>query len=261
MTLLSFLEEVSREAGELALNQVGRVSAEPKGASLVSEADRSVERLLLSRIRSKFPGDYVLAEESGASSASGSGHPGDNTRWWAIDPIDGTGPYLSDLPFWGVSVACMRGARVEGAAVYLPALGELYSAVAEGPPLRNGEPIPQVRQTPPGGHDFLFVPCSDVDGLQINFPGKRLTLAAASLHFLYTARGSSFGAVVEPTRVYDIAAAAFILEKAGGAIRYSSGGEVNFAELADGRRTPEPVVAAAAKQVDWLCDNVNWERN
>ncbi len=258
MELLSFLEDISREAGELALSQVGQVSAEPKGASIVSEADRSVERLLLSRIRAKFPGDYVLAEESGAS---GSGHPGDNTRWWAIDPIDGTGPYLSDLPFWGVSVACMRGSRVEGAAVYLPALGELYSAVAEGPPLRNGEPIPQVRQTPPDDHGFLFVPCSDVDGLQIRFPGKRLALAAASLHLLYTAKGSSFGVVVEPTRVYDIAAAAFILEKAGGAVRYSSGREVDFAELADGRRTSEPVVAAAAQQVDWLCDNVNWEQS
>ena len=100
MTLLSFLEDVSREAGELALSQVGRVSAEPKGASIVSEADRSVERLLLSRIRARFPGDYVLAEESGASGASSSGHPGESTRWWAIDPIDGTGPYLSGLPFW-----------------------------------------------------------------------------------------------------------------------------------------------------------------
>ncbi len=258
MTLRSFLEDVSREAGKLALSQIGQVSVESKGTSIVSEADRSVERFLLSRIRTKFPGDYVLAEESGAN---GSARPGDNTRWWAIDPIDGTGPYLSNLPFWGVSIACMRGARVEGGAVCLPALGELYSAVADGPPLCNGKPIPPVRQTPPGDHGFLFVPCADVDGLQILFPGKRLTLAAASLHLLYTARGSSFGVVVEPTCVYDIAAAAFILEKAGGAIRYSSGREVNFAELADGRRTSEPVVAAPSEQVDWLCERVNWEQN
>jgi myo-inositol-1(or 4)-monophosphatase len=257
MMLRPFLEDISREAGELALSQVGRVSAEPKGASLVSEADRSVECLLLSRIRTKYPGDYVLAEESGVS---GSARPAQNTRWWAIDPIDGTGPYLSDLPFWGVSIACMRGSRVEGGAVFLPAMDEMYSAVADGPPLRNGEPIPQISQTPPDDHGFLFVPCSDVDDLQIRFPGKRLALAAASLHLLYTAKGSSFGVVVEPTCAYDIAAAAFILEKAGGAVRYFSGGELNYSEIADGRRTSEPVVAAATEQVDWLRGQVNWDR-
>lgn len=261
MKLLSFLEEVSREAGELALNQVGRVSAEPKGASIVSEADRSVERLLLSRIRARYPGDYVLAEESGASGGRSTGHPGDNTRWWAIDPIDGTGPYLSGLPFWGVSVACMRGARVEGGVVYLPAMGEMYSAVAEGPPLLNGAPIPEIPQTPPNDHGFLFVPCSEVNGLQIRFSGKRLALAAASLHLLFTAKGSSFGVVVEPTCAFDIAAAAFILEKSGGAIRYSSGGEVDFADLADGRRTAEPVVGAPSGQVEWLCGQVDWAQS
>jgi len=40
-----FLEEIAREAGETALGHFGRVDIEPKGASLVSEADRAVERL------------------------------------------------------------------------------------------------------------------------------------------------------------------------------------------------------------------------
>ena len=88
-----------------------------------------------------------------------------------------------------------------------------------------------------------------------------MTLAAASVHLLYTAKGSSFGVVVEPTCAYDIAAAAFILEKAGGAIRYSSGEEVDFADLADGRRTSEPVIGAPSEQVDWLRAQVNWEQN
>lgn len=255
MTLRSFLEDIAQGAGELALGQVGKVVCEPKGNSLVSEADRSVEQLLLSRIRSRYPGDYVLAEESGTS---GPAHPAQNTRWWAIDPIDGTGPYLSGLPFWGVSIACLRGSRVEGSAVCLPALGELYSAVSDGPALRNGEKISPVSQVPPDPHGFLFIPCSEVNGLRIFFPGKTLALGAVSLHLLFTATGSSFGVVAEPTCAYDIAGAAFILEMAGGAVRYWSGREVDYADLADGRRSPEPVIAAPSKQVDWLRGKVDW---
>jgi myo-inositol-1(or 4)-monophosphatase len=263
MTLRLWLEDVAREAGGLALEMAGRVRTERKGSSIVSEADRAVERLIVDRIRAEYPDDYILAEESGAD-PDGAADPGGGTylggeaRWWAVDPIDGTLPYLSGLPFWGVSVACLRGSRPEGAAVALPGMGEMYSALAGGPSFRNGEPIPPVPPEPPGDHSALFVPCGDFEGLEIRFPGKRLSLAAVSLHFLYTAAGASFGAVSEPTRAYDIAASALILESAAGAVRYISGKEVDYAELADGRRTPEPVVAAQPDQVEWLCGQVKW---
>ena len=112
----AFLEDITREAGGLALEYFGRVRSEKKGASLVSEADRAVERGIVSRIRSEYPDDFILAEESGTSGSGGPGGLGETTRWWAVDPIDGTGPYLANLPFWAVSVACMRGSRAEGGA-------------------------------------------------------------------------------------------------------------------------------------------------
>lgn len=253
--LRAFLGEIAREAGEIALRHFGRVRMEAKGASVVSEADRAVERHLVSRIRSRFPGDYILAEESGVN---GSARPGSATRWWSIDPIDGTGPYLSRLPFWSVSVACLRGPRVEGAAVHMAALGEMFTAVEGEKALRNGEPLDALPPDPPGPHSFLFVPCREVRGLGIAFAGMRLSLAAASVALAYTAMGSAFGAVLEPNCAYDFAPAAFILECAGGAVRYLSGKEVNYAELADGRLAPEPVVAAPAAQVGWLRGQVSW---
>ncbi len=265
MTLRLWLEDVVREAGGLALEMAGRVRTERKGSSIVSEADRAVERLIVDRIRAEYPDDYILAEESGADPGGvpspGGPSPGEEVRWWAVDPIDGTLPYLSGLPFWGVSVACLRGSRPEGAAVALPAMGEMYSALSGELSFRNGELIPPVPPDPPVDHSALFVPCGDFEGLEIRFPGKRLSLAAVSLHFLYTASGASFGAVSEPTRAYDIAASALILESAGGAVRYISGKEIDYAELADGRRTLEPVVAAHPHQVEWLCRQVKWARD
>ena len=67
MALRAFLEDVAREAGGVALGFFGKVETEHKGTSIVSEADRAAERLILSRIKAEFPGEYILAEESGAS--------------------------------------------------------------------------------------------------------------------------------------------------------------------------------------------------
>jgi len=250
-----FLEEITREAGKIALDHFGQVRMEAKGESIVSEADRAVERHLVSRIRSRFPGDYILAEESGVN---GSARPGPATRWWTIDPIDGTGPYLNRLPFWSVEVACLRGSRVEGAVVHMAALGETFTAVEGEDALRNGEPLAPLPSGPAGAHSYLFVPCREVEGLGIRYGGRRLSLATASVALAYTAMGSAFGTVLEPNCAYDFAPAAFILERAGGAVRYLSGKEIDYAELADGRLAPEPVVAASAAQVGWLQAQVSW---
>ncbi|MBI3127971.1 MAG: hypothetical protein HYZ11_10230 [Candidatus Tectomicrobia bacterium] len=253
--LRRFLGEIAREAGDLAMSFFGRVRMEAKGESVVSEADRAVERHLVSRIRSRYPGDYILAEESGVN---GSARPGSATRWWTIDPIDGTGPYLSRLPFWSVSVACLRGPRVEGAAVNMAALGEMLTAVEGEEALRNGGPLAPLDPEPPGPHAYLFVPCREVEGLRIGYEGRRLSLAAASVALAYTALGSACGTVLEPNCAYDFAPAAFILERAGGKVGYPSGKKVDYAELADGRLAPEPVVAAPAAQWDRLRKLVRW---
>ena len=117
--IVSFMEKTAREAGARAVELFGHVEAEPKGRSIVSRADREVEHLIIEEIRAAYPDDPVLAEESGVSRA---GDIGPDTRWWAIDPIDGTGPYLKGLPFWAVSIACLRGSRVEAGVVHMPAL-------------------------------------------------------------------------------------------------------------------------------------------
>ena len=254
--LVSFIEETARKAGARAVELSGCVEAEPKGRSIVSRADREAEGVIIEAIRRAYPGDPILAEESGVS---GGGDIGPDTRWWAIDPIDGTGPYLKGLPFWAVSIACLRGSRVEAGVVHMPAMGEIFTASASGPAMRNGAPLAQVDQEVPGAHDYLFVPCAKVAGLSHRYPGRFLALASAACHICLTAAGSAFGTLMEPIRAYDFAAAALVYERAGGSVRYLSGAEIDYAALADGRRAPEPVLAAPAAQVDWLRERVFWE--
>ena len=252
---VSFIEEIARKAGARAMELSGKVESEPKGRSIVSLADREAEAIIIGAIRAAYPDDPVLAEESGAS---GAGEVGAGTRWWAIDPIDGTGPYLKGLPFWAVSIACLTGSRVEAGVVHMPAMGETFTVSATGPAMRNGAPLAQVDQGTPDAHDYLFVPCSEVEGLTHRYPGRFLALASAACHVCLTAAGSAFGTLMEPIRAYDFAAAALVCERAGGRVRYLSGAEIDYAALADGRRAPEPVLAAPAAQIDWLRERVSW---
>ena len=253
--IVSFMEETAREAGARAVELFGHVESEPKGRSIVSRADREAEDIILSRIRGAYPDDPVLAEESGVSGARGIGP---DTRWWAIDPIDGTGPYLKGLPFWAVSIACLRGGRVEAGVVHMPVMGDTFTAAISGPAMRNGAPLQQVGQGAPTAHDYLFVPCGEVKGLSHRYQGRFLALASAACHICLTAAGSAFGTLMEPIRAYDFAAAALVYERAGGTVGYLSGAKIDYAALADGRRAPEPVLAAPAGQIDWLREKVSW---
>ncbi len=255
LDLISFMEKTARAAGALAMQLSGRVKTEPKGRSIVSYADREAERLIVSKIRSAFPDDPLLAEESGAS---GTREIAADTRWWAIDPIDGTGPYLKGLPFWAVSIACLVGDRVEAGVVHMPSMGETFTATASGRAMRKGAPISRVEQGALQEHDYLFIPCSEVVGLSHEYPGRFLALASSACHLCFAAAGCAFGVLMEPLHAYDFAAAALIYERAGGAVAYVSGRRIDYAALADGHATPEPAVAAPSGQIDWLREKISW---
>ena len=164
------------------------MEAEPKGRSIVSRADREAERIIIGEIRAAYPGDPILAEESGAS---GAGDIGAGTRWWAIDPIDGTGPYLKGLPFWAVSVACLRGSRVEAGVVHMPAMGETFTAAASGPAMRNGAPL---RQSLSGGSDRARLSLRSMRrGGGTHAPISRALFGAGLRRLPYMPDGGGFG--------------------------------------------------------------------
>src|SRR5690606_23182756 len=100
-------------------------------ADIVTEADREVEELIRARLRAERPGDGFLGEESGAAT-------GATDVTWVVDPIDGTVNYAYGLPAYNVSIAAVRGGtdpdtwQPLAAAVYAPALGELFTASSGG---------------------------------------------------------------------------------------------------------------------------------
>ncbi len=97
------------------------VSTKPD-ATLVSDADHSVEQALRRTLGRARPRDAVLGEEDGAT--------GWGPRRWVIDPIDGTHSYLRGVPVWATLVALMDGDDVIVGCVSAPALGRRWWASA-----------------------------------------------------------------------------------------------------------------------------------
>jgi len=98
----------------------------------VTEADRAVETELRRMLTAERPGDAILGEEQGVSSADGE-------RRWILDPIDGTRSYARGIPTWATLVALEESGDVCLGVVSAPALGRRWWAVRGAGAFANGE--------------------------------------------------------------------------------------------------------------------------
>ena len=101
-----FAEELAVEAGQLALSYRAREDLDVRSKGLldwVTKADLATEQLIRRRIGESFPHDRILGEDEGDDAPrTGAGHV-----TWVVDPIDGTTWFVSGLPSWCVSIACV----------------------------------------------------------------------------------------------------------------------------------------------------------
>lgn len=140
--LRELAESLARRAGELALR--GRRSAGGSDAlggttkssrtDVVTEFDHAAEALIVETLRRDRPDDAIVGEE-------GTADDGTSGYAWYLDPIDGTTNFVYDLPTWSCSVAVAHDDTMLAGAVYIPALGEMFTAaLGEGATL-DGRPI------------------------------------------------------------------------------------------------------------------------
>ena len=136
--LLVVASELARAAGDMALagRKAGLQNVQTKSTAsdMVTEFDRASEKLIVEGMRERRPLDAIVGEE-GASIAGTSGIT------WYIDPIDGTTNFLYDLPAWAVSIGAQDSDGPLAGVVYIPALGEMFSATRGGGAFLNGLPI------------------------------------------------------------------------------------------------------------------------
>ncbi|MCE7875954.1 MAG: inositol monophosphatase [Betaproteobacteria bacterium PRO3] len=217
-------EALARDAGRLALDlrtDRPRLDIRRKGPQdVVTAADVAVERMLVTALRSRFPGDGILGEEEG-----GGARPG--APCWVVDPIDGTSNYARALPHWCVSIALVIDGRTEVGVIHEPAADALYAArrgagaTRDGLPLRIGRTddlasaivdVGYSARTPAGAYGALV---SDLLQRGVGV----LNCGSAALGLARVADGRLDGYAERHLYAWDALAGLLLVEEAGGRTR------------------------------------------
>ncbi len=125
--------ELAERSGAVLLDWSEKLQASDVGykdveRDLVTKADLASEALILDGLREAFPGEAVLAEESGEHE----GTTADGPRW-CVDPLDGTVNFVHGLPMYAVSIARLdEDGLPELGVVHLPRLGETFHGFRGG---------------------------------------------------------------------------------------------------------------------------------
>lgn len=197
-------------------------------ASIVTEADTAVERVLIDAIRRDFPDDAIIAEES-AGTARGA-DPARADRFWILDPIDGTRGYARNLPWYCCSIAVAdRGIPLAGAVVEA-GTGAIFSAAAGNGAYRDGV---RVHATADAFHKDTVVAIPSKHRIPLPEPMIRWcnecvvrNYGSVALHLSMVAAGMLDAAVVLESKVWDIAAAGLAVLEAGGKVTDLQGRDV-----------------------------------
>ncbi len=228
---LAFATETARRAGAVlteSYESLERIDYKSK-RDVVTNADYASERLVIDAVRARYPGDAILAEESGEHAGVLRDDGSRNGRTWVIDPLDGTVNYANGIPYYCVSIGLVVDDRPAVGVVFDPARDDCYTATADGPAFLNGE------QVVASDKDALsdFVVSLAVIGRGGLGRERRIAplirihrrMGSAALSLAYVANGR-FDAFVQNGGLspWDVAASGLIAERAGAVVTDVRGG-------------------------------------
>ncbi|MGH2770975.1 MAG: inositol monophosphatase family protein [Actinomycetota bacterium] len=246
---LDWARDVAGQVGSLLLPQFRRgVRVEAKARGIVTEMDRRAEDLIVAALAESFPGDGLYSEEGAASEAR-------DAEWrWIVDPLDGTTNYVSGLPFFSVSLACVS---VEGpvlGVVHAPALRETFWALRDvgawGPDGRLAVTATQKLEDAVFLVNKAYHPASKMWAVAGDLLGAiraYRTLGCVSLDLALVAAGRCDGLVLLPAEPWDVAAGLLLVREAGARVGNLTGEPV---AIVPGEHPPTGLLAATPALYD-----------
>ena len=200
--------------------------------SPLTEADLASNAVILERLHALTPDVPVLSEESKALPYA---ERKTWTRFWLVDPLDGTKEFIKRNGEFTVNIALIDGDTPVFGVVHAPALGLTYWAAAGVGAFRGADERIEAR-TYEGGTLNLVASRSHagaatealVAELEETTPVE-LVSSGSSLKLCLVADGSAhlyprFG----PTMEWDTAAAQCVAEQAGAPVREPGGGPLRY---------------------------------
>jgi myo-inositol-1(or 4)-monophosphatase len=220
----ALLKKGAREAGQLALSYFRKpVTVKRKiDGSEVSEADLAVDVALKLALHVPRP-DYGWLSEEREDDPERLNF----SRVWMVDPIDGTNAFLRHMPEWTVSAALVENGVPVLGAVYNPATDEFFHAMRGKGAFLNDKPIAASDKSTLEGalliaSGGLFKkkiwkePWPEVKSKWVNSVAYRLALVASG-------RADATISLSNKSE-WDLAAAALLIEEAGGIVTDHRGG-------------------------------------
>ncbi len=134
---LDFAIEAAREAGAVLRADFER----PKKISykgevdLVTESDKHSEAIIVAKLRERFPGHAIVAEEGSRGAAAGAKY------CWHVDPLDGTTNFAHSYPCFAVSIGLLEDGEPVAGVVLNPIANELFTASRGDGACLNGKRI------------------------------------------------------------------------------------------------------------------------
>jgi 3'(2'), 5'-bisphosphate nucleotidase len=249
--------DIAREAGDAILDIYrSDFSVETKAdASPLTAADLAAQRVIMAGLSSLDPLLPILSEEAKALAWSERQHW---TRYWLVDPLDGTREFVKRNGEFTVNVALIDHRETVLGVVLAPVTGELYVAAQdEGAwlqPTIDGEwrRIHSRAMAQPAVLAGSRSHGSAQEGALHALVGRdyqRVPLGS-SLKFCLIARGDADAYFrLGPTSEWDTAAAQCVLQEAGGAVLDLHGEPLRY-NRGESLLNPE-FIAVGDRAIDW----------
>lgn len=248
----TFLKKIILQAGDICMESQNKLSdadvSFKSRKDLVTVADKKVEDFIIGKIKESYPDHSVLGEETGLADTG-------SDYMWIIDPIDGTTSFFHHQPFYAISIALNYKGGSILAAVYAPALGQLFFSDENDAFLNNKKiRISQTSQLNDAVMATGFA-CLRAENPVNNLPYfNRLVpqlrdirrYGSAAIDLCYVACGKLDGFWEMDLNIYDIAAGVMIVKKAGGTVCDFAGHE---------KYPQNGIIAANTRLIPKILDN------
>lgn len=238
---LELAVRAAREGGKVALERLGDPGYITwKGhRDVTSEASLRVQDAIISRLKAGWPDCEILAEEGPEDAPL----PVDAEHLWIVDPICGSLNFVQGIPYFAVSIALRSRGDIRVGVVYDPCRDELFQATFDLPATLNGEPI-TVQQLSEGseaydqahiGTDWPYSGQRRADALEIAaWMGAQVThlttMGSPALGLCNLAAGRLHAYWHLDLKIWDLAAASLILQRAGGILTDARGDSWLFSD-------------------------------
>jgi 3'(2'), 5'-bisphosphate nucleotidase len=245
--LTALVSQAAAEIQRIAPATTQRLKAD---RTPVSDADEAAEAVLLDGLARLMPGVPVVSEEACARGAA----PRLGTRFFLVDPLDGTREFLAGLDEYTVNVALIVDGVPELGIVAAPAQGRVWRGAtgrggerldlapgAAAAAARNALPL-RPRQRPAHGL-VAAVSRSHPDPRTAAFvaalPDAQQLMCGSSLKFCRLAEGlADVYPRLAPICEWDIAAGHALLAASGGTTTAPDGTALPYGRSAEGFRVP-----------------------